>query len=262
MNGCIPDAHNPCGPWEIRNEAGNILITLLPPHAPGGMIVMTEIGHDVEMGAVLRGDPLSEGLKSYAQLVREGRAPSNRGNAKRLEIDPHHRDYIYFRVPPYPAEKEFAAQWGHTPRPYRESAKNVSYSHTKFIDATDGGRSRLLFVKIDPTRSRWLYSGWRTDSAYKDTYQRHLAAPIEETSISRANGIYPDGVIGQEIEVVALIPEIGPEWFVFPTYKTTKTEYYRQPKIAAKGGRLRTRLTIRRKKQYTRRYSHRRYRMN
>jgi len=209
------------------------------------MIVMTEIGHDVDMGAAMRGDPLSEGLKSYAQLVREGRASAKRGNAERLEIDPHHRDYIYFRVPPYPAEKEFTAQWGHNPRPYRETARNVSYSHTKLIDANSGSRSRLLFIKIDPARSRWIYSGWRTDLAHKDTLRRHLAAPIEEAAISQANGDYPDGVIGHEIEVVALTPEIGPEWFVFPVYKTTKTEYYRLAK-PVKGGRRRH--TVRRRK--------------
>jgi hypothetical protein len=250
MAGGAPDA-----PWEIRDEAGNLLITILPPNTPGGMIVMTEIGHDVEMGAAMSGDPLTEGLKSYAQLVREGRAPARRGNAERLEIDPHHRDYIYFRVPPYPAEKEFAAQWGHTPRPYRETATNVSYSHTKLINAGNSGRSRLLFIKIDPARSRWIYSGWRTDLAYKDTLRRHLAAPIEEASISHANGVYPDGVIGHEIEVVALTPVIGPEWFVYPNYKTTKTEYFRLAKSAKGGRRRRTSL---RKKHSVRRYSQRR----
>ena len=206
---------------------------------------MHEIGFDFEMGAGISGDSLKEGLKSYAQLVTEGRATAKRTNTERLDIDPQHRDYIYFSVPPYPEEKEFYAQWGWGPR----TISNFTIKNTKLVNTTEGSGG-LLFLRIDPARSRWIYSGWRTDISHKDTLRRHMTAPIEEVSIQRANGIYPAGVSRYDIEVDALTPVIGPEWFIYQKPKRTKTEFYPRTKG---GRRVRHRLTRRRQRKSHRR---------
>jgi hypothetical protein len=193
-----------------NNNKSDVDITILDPKSENGIEIFTIVGYTPVINVK---DVCEGGLKSFNRL-KELNPKLKRRTNKYLESDKYHDDYIYFRAPYTNNNKD------DNPPTFKEL-----YDGKTYHDIIKNKADYLVSIKVDPEKTYVFHSKYRlSDNPYKD--KTLLRDYLDKLKSGDTNGIDK-----YDMEIVAKIPEIPPEWFVVCHKKSAKNKLNEEENI-------------------------------
>jgi hypothetical protein len=198
-----------------NNNKSDIDITILDPKSEKGIEIFTIVGYTPVINVK---DVCEGGLKSFNRL-KELNPKLKRRTNKYLETDKYHDDYIYFRAP------------------YTNNAKDDNqptfeelYDGKTYYDIIKNKADYLVSIKVDPESTYVFHSKYRlSDNPYKDKIL--LKDYLDKLKSYKNKLDNTDDIDRYDMEIVAKIPEIQPEWFVVCHKKSVKNKINEEENI-------------------------------
>ena len=195
-----------------NNNNSDIDITILKPKSEKGIEVFTIVGYTPVTNVK---DVCEGGLKSFNRLKEiTPELKLKRRSNKYLQTDPYHDDYIYFRAP-----------YTYSPKNNNSSTFEELYDEKTYKDIIKNKADYLVSIKVDPENTYVFHSKYRlSDNPYKDKML------LKDYLLKLKSGDIEDIDI-YDMEIVAKIPEIPPEWFVVCHKKSAKNKLNEEENI-------------------------------